>query len=267
MQRWRVLGSGVLLRRRLDALLGQSKRRVRDGHHEAGQLRKLHDGVFVGGTAVFRFGQQLHVRYWLLVTRTNSLRIELRRHDEQCDVLRQLHDDVHGGHDLPKQRVQMPRGQSELLGNLRGPRSTERLREWWRLRYGVPIADGGQRRGHVHRHVLRHFLLQFHTDALRIELRRHDEQRVALRQLHDFLHGGNDLPEWRVQVPGRPNRLRGKLREREPAERLREQRRLHGMPRPDVRHGHGDMQRPVLRHFLLREHHDALRIGLRQCAV
>jgi hypothetical protein len=27
------------------------------------------------------------------------------------------------------------------------------------------------------------------------------------------------------------------------------------------------MQRPVLRHFLLREHHDALRIGLRQWAV
>jgi hypothetical protein len=66
----------------MDALLGQRERRMRNGHHEDGQLWKLHDGLSGDGAAVFRFGQQLHLRHRLLWGAADALRLELRRHDE-----------------------------------------------------------------------------------------------------------------------------------------------------------------------------------------
>ena len=102
MQCGPVFGSSLVLRRRMAALLGQYKRRMRDGHQQAGHVRRLHDRLPRNGAEMFRVRKQLRVRLRLQRASVDGLRIDLRRHDEQRFVLRQLHDCVFGRNDLPE---------------------------------------------------------------------------------------------------------------------------------------------------------------------
>ena len=167
VQRRPVLRSPVVVRRRLDALLGKRKRRMRDGHEQGQHVRRLLDGLSGHSAAVFRLWQQLRVRLRLHFAGVDALRIDLRRYHQQPELLRGLQHSVHGRHDLPAGSVQMPERHGRLCRHLRDSWTAEWLRQQRSLRSGVSGALGGQRFRRVQRDDVRHSLLRRHSRAVR----------------------------------------------------------------------------------------------------
>jgi hypothetical protein len=183
LRRRRVLGSGSVVRRRMVALLGQPERRMRDADQPARHVRRLYDRVPCDGAEMLRVRQQLHVCHGLLRADADAVRIDLRRHEQQCLVLRQLHDRVHRGNDVPEQPVQVSRRHGRLQRHVRGPQPGEQLRERWCLRCGMSRTDGWNGSCVVQRGRLRDLLLFSHVPAVWKRLRQYVERREQLWRL------------------------------------------------------------------------------------
>jgi hypothetical protein len=140
------------------------------------------------------------VRHRVFRVDADALRQQLRRHDEQLQLLRQLHDGLHGGNDVPERPLQVPAGYAGLQRNVSNAERRERLRCRGHLPRRVPRSDGGKRGTFVQRPYVRDRVLGADRPALRHGLREYVRRRAELRQLRRSLLVGTGVLRRLVRV-------------------------------------------------------------------